>query len=199
MFKKGKFTTTENIHIDPDSSIQKLEQEGTYKYLGVNEGDGIQRAKIKEKIRKEYNRRIRMVTKSELNAINRVEAINALAMPVVAYIFNIVDWKLEEIRRLDRKARKLFTLQRMHNPKADVDGMYYPRKESSRGLIQLEITYKTATKGLNTYLNTKNDPFLEIVKEHEKTKKKYSVVNQATIFRREPNLPETLEPENEAP
>ena len=40
-FKKGQFTTTENIHIDLDTSIQKLEQEGTYKYLGVNEGDGI--------------------------------------------------------------------------------------------------------------------------------------------------------------
>ena len=96
-----------------------------------------------------------MVTKSELNVINRVEAINTIAMTVEAYIFNIVDWKLEEIRRLDRKARKLLTLQRMHYPKADVNGMYYFRKESSRGLIQLEITYKTATKGLNTYLNTK--------------------------------------------
>ena len=63
----------------------------------------------------------------------------------------------------------------------------------------MEITYKTATKGLNTYPNAKDDLFLEIVKEHEKTKKKDSVVSQATIFRREPNLPETLEPENEAP
>ena len=93
-FKKGKLTTTENIHVDLDTSIQTLEQESIYKYLGVNEGDGIQHAKMKEKIRKECYRRIRIVTKSELNAINRVEAINTLAIPVVAYIFNIVDWKL---------------------------------------------------------------------------------------------------------
>ena len=98
-FKKGKLTTTENIHVDLNTSIQTLEQESTYKYLGVNEGDGIQHAKMKEKIRKECYRRIRMVTKSELNAINRVEAINTLAIPVVAYIFNIVDWKLKEIRK----------------------------------------------------------------------------------------------------
>ena len=39
-FKKGKLTITENIQIDPDTTIQQLEQEGTYKYLGVNEGDG---------------------------------------------------------------------------------------------------------------------------------------------------------------
>ena len=52
--QKGKLTTTENIQIDLDTTIQQLEQEGTYKYLGVNEGDGIRHAKMKEKIRKEY-------------------------------------------------------------------------------------------------------------------------------------------------
>ena len=77
----------------------------------MNEGDGIQHAKMKEKIRKEYYRRIRMITKSELNAINRMEAINTLATPVVTYSFNIVDWKMEEIRKLDRKTRKLLTME----------------------------------------------------------------------------------------
>ena len=52
--KKGKLTTTENIQIDLDTTIQQLEQEGTYKYLEVNDGDGIQHAKMKENIRKEY-------------------------------------------------------------------------------------------------------------------------------------------------
>ena len=61
---------------------------------------------------------------SELNAVNRVEAINTLSIPVVAHSFNIVDWKTEGIRQLDRKTRKLRTLQRMHHPKADVDRMY---------------------------------------------------------------------------
>ena len=105
-------STSENIQIELDTTIQELEQEGTYKYLGVNEGDGIQHAKMKGKIRKQYYRRIRMVTKSELNAVNREEAINT---PLVAYSFNIVDWKMEEIRQLDRKTRKLVTLQRTHH------------------------------------------------------------------------------------
>ena len=44
-------------------------------------------------------RRIRMVTKSELSAINRVDAINTLAITVASYSFNIVDWKMEEIKK----------------------------------------------------------------------------------------------------
>ena len=59
-----------------------------------------QHRKMKGKIRKEYYWRIRMVTKSELNAINRVEAISTLAIiPVVAYSFNIVHKKITHIRK----------------------------------------------------------------------------------------------------
>ena len=155
--KKVNLTTTENIQIDLDNTIQQLEQEGTYKYLGVNEGDGIHHAKMKEKIRKECYRTIKMITKSELNAINTMEAINTQATPVVIYSFKIVDWRMKEIRKLDRKTRKLLTIERMHHQRADVDRMYLPRNMGSRGLIQLEITYKAGTIGLDTYLNTTTD------------------------------------------
>ena len=68
------------------------------------------------------------------------------------------------------------------------------------GLIHREIAYKTATIGLDAYLNAaKNDALLVIAKEREKAKKKYSVASQATVFRKELNLPEVLEPENEVP
>ena len=39
---------------------------------------------MKEKVRKEYYRRIRLILKSELNSGDRFEAINTLAVPVVA-------------------------------------------------------------------------------------------------------------------
>ena len=87
-----------------------------------------------------------MITRSELNAINRMEATNTLATSVESYSFNIVGWKMEEIRKLDRKTRKLFTMERMHHPRADVDRMYLPRNyKGGRGLIQLEISYEIAT------------------------------------------------------
>ena len=56
--------------------------------------------------------------------------------------------------------------------------MYLPRNKGGRGLIQLEIAYKTATIDLDAYLNaTKNDPLLVIAKENEKAKKKYPVAS----------------------
>jgi len=138
-------------------TIQELDQEGTYKYLGINEGDGIQHSKMKEKIRKEYYRRIRMVLKSELNAMNKIEAINTVAIPVVTYSFNIINWTLEDIRNLDRKTRKLLTKERMHHAKSDIDRTYLPRSTGGRGLIQIETTYNATTIGLAKNLENSQD------------------------------------------
>ena len=100
-----------------------------------------------------------MVLKSELNAISKIEAINTVAIPVVTYSFNIINWTAQDIKNLDRKTRKLLTKERMHHPKSDVDQMYLPRSSFGRGLMQMETTYKTTTIGLATYLEKSKDPF----------------------------------------
>jgi len=173
-FKRGKLTETSDLQLDIDTCIKELDQENTYKYLGVDEGDGIQHTKMREKVRKQYYRRVRMILKTELNAANRFEAINTLAIPVVTYSFNIIDWKMSEIKRLDTKTRKLLTLSKMHHTKADVDRLYLPRNAGGRGLIQLEASYKTTTIGLDTYLKNTDDALIEIVQEHDGRKKLYS-------------------------
>ena len=123
-FKRGNLTNTTDLELVVNTVNKELDQEGTYKYLGMNEGDRLQHSSMKEKIRKEYYRRVRMVLKSELNASNRITAITTIATPVVIYSFNIIDWKQNEIKRMDTKTRKLLTMQNMHHPKADVARLY---------------------------------------------------------------------------
>ena len=133
-FKRGKLTETSDLQLDTDTCTRELDQEGVYKYLGINEGDRIQHAAMKEKVSKEYYRRVRIVLKSELNAANRFEAINTLAVPVVTYSFNIINWKMIKIKRLDTKTRKLLTIHRMYHPKAEVNRIYLPKRIGGRGL-----------------------------------------------------------------
>ena len=104
---------------------------------------------MKEKIRKEYYRRIRVITKSDLNAANRIDTMNTVAVPVVAYSFNTIDWTEHELLNPDRKTRKILSAERMHHPKADVDRMHVPGSEGGRSPIQLEATYKVTTIGLS--------------------------------------------------
>ena len=51
-FVKGNLTKTTAITLDIDTTIRELDLDETYKYLGVNEGNGINHAVMKEKVRK---------------------------------------------------------------------------------------------------------------------------------------------------
>ena len=90
---------------------------------------------------------------------------------MVVYSFNIVNWNLSELRKLDAKIRKRFTCHRMHHPKSDVDCLYVPRNQGGRGMIQFEMSCKTTTIGLAEYLENSDDWMLQLVNLYDNTKK----------------------------
>ena len=51
--------------------------------------------------KKQCYRRVRSNLQSQLNAKNKLVAINKLGIPVVTYSFNVVNWNLEEIKRIE--------------------------------------------------------------------------------------------------
>ena len=102
---------------DINREIQELEQGNADRYLGIEESEGIQHQQMKEKLKQGYSRRLRMLLKSELKARNKITAIGALAVPVLRYGFGIINWRTEEIKRSDRKTRKMLTIYKMHHPK----------------------------------------------------------------------------------
>ena len=106
-----------------------------------------------------------------MNSANSIEAINTLAMPVVQYSSNIINWTLQDLRRIDTKIRKLLICYKVHHPKADKDRLYLPRSEGGRSLIQTELTYKTTTIGLHKYLQTTKDWMIGPKRKHEDSKK----------------------------
>ena len=61
--KRGKKVQAENIRLNDSQVIQDLDQSETYKYLGMEQGEGLQHHQMKGKIQKEYRRRIKLVLK----------------------------------------------------------------------------------------------------------------------------------------
>ena len=73
----------------------------------------------------------------------------------------------------------------MHHPKSDVDKLYLRRTEGGRGLIQLELSYKTTTIDLHKYLQETQDTLLHFVTDHDDRKSLYSISRQSVKFSRE--------------
>ena len=138
-FKRSKFCKASNINLETNTKIRNLEHDEVYKYLGINEGDGIKHTAMKEEICKECYRRVRLILQSELNSSNRVKAINSIAVPVVTYSFGIINWSETDVARIDAKIRKLLTKFRIYLPKSDVDRLYLPRTDGGLGLNKPEM------------------------------------------------------------
>ena len=172
----------EGIPLNDNQVIQDLDQAETYKYQGMEEEEGVQHHKMKVKIRKEYKRRIKLVLKSELNARNKIVAINTLAVAVILYNYGVIDWKLDEIQDLDRMTRKQLCMNQMLARKADVDRIYLPYQEGGRSLMNLEKEYKATMIGLQTYMTNKDDVQIQSVLRHQNSKALHSVPKEAEKY-----------------
>ena len=164
---------------DEEVSIKELTNESTYKYLGMIENDSISHNVMKEKAKTEYKHRLRLIMKSELNAKNKMEAINTLAIPVLRYSFGIINWKIEDIRGLDVMTRKQLTMHRLHHPKAAVERLYLPRDLGGRGLQQIETVWNMELIQLANYLSSPKDTLTNISHDYDKAQPIYSCTKQA--------------------
>jgi hypothetical protein len=74
-----------------ENEIKELDPRKAYKYLGIEENFDIQHKNEKEKVKKEYLRRLRLVLGTELSAKNKIQAIGSLVVAVLRFSFGIVN------------------------------------------------------------------------------------------------------------
>ena len=107
---------------------------------------------------------------------------------MLRYSFGIINWRTEEIKKIDRKTVSMLTIYKMRHPEADIDRLYVKRKEGGRGLIKIEAAYKAEIMNIAEYLNTsyKQDQFVNIVKSQESTQPNMnSIIKTAGKIREE--------------
>ncbi|KAL7634727.1 UNVERIFIED_CONTAM: hypothetical protein RMT77_015104 [Armadillidium vulgare] len=166
--KKGRRIESENITIE-EITIRQLEQEKTYKYLGVEESEKVEHKLMKEKLGKEYLKRTKAILRSELNAKNKIEAIKTLAIPVILYSSGIIDW-FQDLNKLDIATRKMLNAHKMIYRGQILSRMYTERKEGGMGLVEIDCIYKREIIGLGQYLENTENKYLQWVHDHERIK-----------------------------
>ena len=74
---------------------------------------------VKDRLSKEYVRRVKKVIRSKLNGGNMVRVINSWAVSLLRYSGGVVRWTKAELMNLDRKTRKLLIIQDALHARAD--------------------------------------------------------------------------------
>ena len=175
IMKTGKLVKTEGKSMHNGKVIKNIE-EGGYKYLGILEADSIKQEEMKGQIKKESTRSVKNILKSKLNGWNIISTINSKSVSIVksgAVIICCTKMKLEE---LDRKTRKLMTMEGAQEPIAAIDGLYLQRCDGGGGLIGQEDCVQVEVDSLSTlemYLSSSNEKMLKTITSMEEVKKKY--------------------------
>ena len=89
--KRGKLSNSNGIKLPNDNFIKALNAEEGYKYLGVLESDAIMKNSMKEKLSKEYFRRVRKVLETKSNGRTLVKGINTWAGSLMRYSAPFLD------------------------------------------------------------------------------------------------------------
>ena len=132
---------------------------------------------MKEKVRKEYFRRIKKILRSKLISGNVATAINSNAIAVINYSAGLIKWTKGELRTIDTNTRKAMTTHRALHPQTDVDILYILRNNGGRGMISVEDCVEMETESLKKYAENSNERLLKAVEGEGilgdgKTKKK---------------------------
>ena len=158
---KKKF---DGIVLPSGEKIKEIEESG-YKYLGVLEAEVIMERDMKERLKGEYFRRVRLLLRSKLYGGNTIKGINTWAVSVIRYTAGIIDWTKKELRALDIKTRKMMTMVGAFHKKGDVDRLYLPRKEGGRGMISVEDCVRMEEKNLAKYAMESQEKLFGVVRE----------------------------------
>ncbi|KAL1448298.1 hypothetical protein WDU94_008925 [Cyamophila willieti] len=167
--KHGKYVDSKNITLMNNIQFDSLEADETYKYLGMDQTLNMKESDLKQKFKDAFHKRVQIVMKTELYAKNKIQAINAWAIPLLTYTFGIINWSMTDLENLNRIVRTTMTKFRSHHPHSALERMYLPRSQGGRGLLDLKVLHAKQIKKMKTYFEKKtNNKFLEHAKKIDK-------------------------------
>ena len=163
VLKRGRVVSSEGVEIPNVERIKEVEKNG-YRYLGILEYNKITESKMKENFWREYLKRTKLIMKCRLSGRNKIIAINKWAVSLMRYGTGIVKCTERELDEIDRKTRKVLTLNKELHPRSDVDRFYVSRMERGRGLIECKMCGKAEENSLGWHVKLHIEPLFVAVR-----------------------------------
>ena len=137
----------EGTDLPNEKLIKSLEEGETCKCLGVVEADEVMVNELRNKVKKEYYRRVRKVLETKLNSGNVFRAINTWAVSVLRYSEAFLRWPRFQLEEIDRRTRKLLTMHHGFHSKSSVEPVYLSKSKGGKRMIGVQDIVEIAILG----------------------------------------------------
>ena len=143
IFEHGKMIKGEGLQVlEERMQMMDPDENEIYKFLGVEQADGIKTKAVFERVKAEVTKRVRMLVDTELNDANLISAINAKVIPVASYPMTICKFSNGELNQLDQVIKKELRTKNMLGRQANNERLYLKWEAGGRGLKSMKDVYK---------------------------------------------------------
>ena len=178
IFERGQMVKWEGLEvlhermkmIDPGENV-------TYKFLGVEQADGIKTKEVFERIKTEVENRLELLIETELNDRNLMKAINSKVIPVAAYPMNVCRFSKEELLDLDQIIKRQLRRNNMLGRQSSDERMYLKQEEGGRRLKSLGDVYKQTKLRVACYMAMLQSEWIQAAWDRE-TEKEYTLIKR---------------------
>ena len=162
IFKNGKMVKGEGLQVLEErmNTIDPDENE-IYKFLGIEQADGIRTKAVYERVKEEVAKRMKMIVKTELNDENLIKAINIKVIPVAAYVMNICKFNVSELKELNQIIKRKLRGRSMLGRQASDERLYLKREKGGRGLKSMMDVYKETRLRVACYMAKSTNRWIE--------------------------------------
>ena len=150
-----------------------------YKFLGCEQGDGIDVAMVINRIMGTMKERMEKILSLNLYDKNMIDAINTRVMPVAMYPMNVMRISTTKLIQLEGLIKRELRSKHLHGRLASDERLYLPRKFGGRGLKCLRDAYEETKIRIACYLCRTERPTHKMVWKRECEKEFISLQKEA--------------------
>ena len=180
IFKNGKMVKGEGLQVlEERMKTMDPDENEIYKFLGIEQADGIRTKAVYERVKEEVAKRMKMIVKTELNDENLIKAINIKVIPVAAYVVNIWKFNVSELKELNQIIKRKLRGRSMLGRQASYERLYLKREKGGRGLKSMMDVYKETRLRVACYMAKSTNRWIEVAWMRETMKEENAIVMES--------------------
>ena len=134
VFEHGKMVREGLLVLDNQMEAMDPDENKIYKFLEVEQADGINTKAVFERVKSKVEKRVKMLVNTELNDTNLISAINLKVVSVAAYSMNVFKFIKGKLKQLEQIVKRELRSNQILGKQASYKRLYLKREDRGRGL-----------------------------------------------------------------
>ena len=179
VFVRGKMVQAEGLEV-LEERMKALDpgQNENYKFLGCEQAEQMDTQAVFDRVRTEMDKRVKLLTATELYEKNMINAINTRVIPVASYVMNVCDFNKKQLDDLDKLIKKELRDKGMHGKQASDERLYLKMEDGGRGLKSMKDVYEDTKVRVACYMAYQDSPWIMAVWKSQLSKDGKSIFRE---------------------